>query len=181
MSRKRKPFSNELFYHVVSRGVRREPIFIDQSDFSTFMYTLTQIYKQFPYELPSYCIMNNHYHLLIRIKSHSLAQFMHCLNNRYACYFNNKYGYSGRVFDQNYFSSTVYNQESLLKVSKYIHLNPLKAHLVKDPADYPWSSYSFYKLGNVYPPSFIPITHLLDKFTGTTLEQRKRYCEYVEE
>ncbi|MBE4907064.1 transposase [Bacillus luteolus] len=181
MSRKRKKFYNELFYHVVSRGVRREAIFINHSDFSAFLYILNQTYDQFSYELPSYCLMNNHYHLLIRIKSHSLAEFMHCLNKRYASYFNNKYGYSGRVFDHNYFSSAIYTYESLLKVSKYIHLNPLRAHLVKDLVDYPWSSYSFYKSGNVYPPTFIPIAHLLDTFNGTINEQRRSYCDFVEE
>ena len=181
MARKNRIWIEGLYYHVVSRGVRQEPIFREQKDYSTFLYILTQLYQEkIPFELPSYCLMNNHFHLLIRTKTLSISRFMYCLNKRYATYFNNKYNFSGGVFEKRFFASPIYTTESFLNVSRYIHLNPLKAKLVKRPEHYPWNSYSFYKETSTLPPIFIPINQVLNKFPGSTIDQRKAYCLYVE-
>jgi putative transposase len=170
-----------LYFHVVCRGVRQEILFRSKQDFSTFLYIVDQLYGELPFELPSYCIMNNHYHFLIRTKSIPISKLMYLLNSRYALYFNNKYGYCGHVFEKNYYASRVYSSDGLLRVSKYIHLNPLKAQIVKKPEHYPWSSYSFYKKPTTIPPIYINQSEIFQYFNGDLRERRDAYTQFVEE
>lgn len=181
MSRNSRILKQELYYHVVSRGVRQEVLFRKQEDYSTFLYIIDQLYKEVPYKIPSFCLMNNHYHLILQTSSLPISNFMYLLNRRYATYFNNKYCFSGHVFEKSYFSSPIYSREGLLTVSKYIHLNPLKAKIVKKPEHYPWSSYSFYKNHTIIPPIYINLNEVLLNYDGSLLEKKKAYTIFVEE
>ena len=144
MGRKRRTWSADHFYHVVSRGNRRDALFKDVNDFKAFLYILDQTYEKTPFELSAYCLMTNHYHLQIRSQEQPLSKVMALLNKRYANYYNTKYQLTGHVYEKRYFDKLIDSPKAMLEISRYIHLNPLKAHMVKHPKDYPWSSYTFY-------------------------------------
>ncbi len=145
MPNKHRVFLPGQFYHIGSRGNRKEPLFLDGEDYSKFLQLITEIYEQYPtIRLASYCIMTNHYHLQICSSEVSLSKVMHLLNKRYAYYFNKKYDQTGHVFEKRFFSKPVLGGAGLLKVSHYIHFNPVNAFIVPKPQQYQWSSYSAY-------------------------------------
>lgn len=101
---------------------------------------------------------------------------MAIINKRYANYYNTKYCFTGHVYEKRFFDKIILGKEGMLKVSRYIHLNPVKAKMVKCPENYPWSSYAFFKFPNLIAPSYVNINHLLDCCEGTLEERRERYC-----
>lgn len=131
-------------YHITNRGNHKETIFLDDEDYITYLSLIRntlEFYKDFNYKLLCYCLMSNHVHLLLKTDSQSPSFFMRRLNSLYVKYFNNKYDYVGHLFQERYFSNIITSEFELLEVSKYIHLNPVKAKIVKMPETYKWSSY----------------------------------------
>jgi hypothetical protein len=120
--------------------------------------------------------MTNHYYLLVRSPETSLSKLMSLLNKRYANYYNTRYGLTGHVFEKRFYDEIVEDRAGMLQVSRYIHLNPVKAKMVERPEWYPWSSYHLYKGNDHNPPPFIDIQHILNFFVGTTEEKRQSYC-----
>ncbi|MBU9712796.1 transposase [Evansella tamaricis] len=131
-------------YHVISRGIRRSPIFLCPGDFIKFNRVLDNTLQYTPYHLHAYCLMTNHYHLLVGTKSDPLHKIMHSINGSYATWFNKKYKLSGHVFENRYSSHPVPSDYGLMAVSAYIHNNPLAANMIDDPIYYPWSSLQYY-------------------------------------
>jgi putative transposase len=121
--------------------------------------------------------MNNHYHLQMRSMKYPLCKLMALINKRYANYYNTKYRLTGHVFEKRYYDKVIEDKEGMLGVSRYIHLNPVEAKMVKNPEFYPWSSFYFYKNPNSLPPSFMNMDSLLDFYEGTPMQKRKKYCE----
>jgi putative transposase len=179
MPYKKRIWVPHYFYHVVCRGNRRDPLFRCQTDFQSFFQILENINKKYPFELASYCLMTNHYHLQIRSQEVSLSKVMSLINKRYANYYNTRYRLTGHVFEKRYFDKLIEGKEGMLEVSRYIHLNPVKAKMVKHPESYPWSSYYFFEDERYTPPNFINIHHILDYYLGTLKEKREKYCESV--
>lgn len=134
----------DQYYHIGSRGNRREPLFLSGEDYSKFLQLITEIHEEYPINIASYCIMTNHYHLQISSSVVSLSKVMHLLNKRYAHYFNKKYDQTGHVFEKRFFSKPILGAASMAKVSHYIHFNPVTACIVPQPQQYQWSSYSSY-------------------------------------
>lgn len=131
-------------FHIVNRGNRKEKIFLDDMDFGVylgFIKDTLDYYKEYEYKIISYCLMSNHIHLLLKTTHSSPTNFMRRLNSLYARYFNIKYGTVGHLFQERYYSKFVDSDVALLEISKYIHLNPVKANLVTNPLYYRWSSY----------------------------------------
>ena len=120
--------------------------------------------------------MTNHYHLQIRSKEASLSKVMSLINKRYANYYNIKYKLSGHVFEKRFYDKLIEGKEGMLAVSRYIHLNPVEAKMVKKPEDYPWSSYLLFNNQHIPPPSFMKVEHILDYYLGTEEEKRETYC-----
>ncbi|MDG5786655.1 transposase [Evansella sp. AB-P1] len=131
-------------YHVTSRGNRRSPLFLEEKDFLKFISILDDTFQWTPYNLHAYCLMTNHYHLLIGTKSDPLQKLMHAINGSYAIWFNKKYHLSGHVFENRYTRHPVPSDYAFMTTSAYIHNNPRAAKLMEDPIHYPWSSYSLY-------------------------------------
>ncbi|MBU9722268.1 MULTISPECIES: transposase [Bacillaceae] len=131
-------------YHVISRGVRRSPIFLSTNDYLQFFRILNNTMEYAPFKLHAYCLMTNHYHLLISTQMDPLNKVMHCINGSYATWFNKKYKLSGHVFENRYASHPVPSDYKIMTVSAYIHNNPLAANITDDPIKYPWSSYYHY-------------------------------------
>ena len=128
------------FYHIVSRGVDQALIFYDEHDYKKFISYLEIFCKEFNTSIHSYCLMNNHIHLLVETKKANLSDFMRRLLGDYAMYFNHKYLRVGHLFQGRYKSSLLDNDNYLLEVSRYIHLNPCKAGIINHPELYKWSS-----------------------------------------
>ena len=142
----------DQFYHIGSRGNRKEPLFLSGEDYSKFLQLMTEIHETYPFTIATYCLMTNHYHLQICSSEVPLSKVMALLNKRYAHYFNKKYDKTGHLFEKRFFSKPVLGAAGMTKVSHYIHYNPVNASIVPQPQLYQWSSYpSYYYSYTSYP------------------------------
>ncbi len=132
---------NGALYHITSRGNARQAIFLNGEDFSDFLGILNSVVKRYNFLLHAYCLMNNHYHLLVETPEGNLSKGMRQLNGLYAQRFNQKHQRVGHLLQGRYQSILVDKENYLLELSRYIVLNPVRAGIVKDPKDYRWSSY----------------------------------------
>jgi REP element-mobilizing transposase RayT len=179
MGRKKRIWIPQSFYHVTARGNRRENLFNDEGDFNTFFYILQTVHKKTPFELASYCLMSNHYHLQLRSEEQSLSKVMSLINKRYADYFNTKYNYSGHVFEKRFFDHVINSDFRMLETSRYIHLNPVEAGMVLKAENYMWSSYRHYLYAQ--GGQLLNSDVILSSFSGNLGEKRRKYREFVEE
>jgi REP element-mobilizing transposase RayT len=131
---------------VTARGNRKSNIFKEEEDFRTYLTILEDAIEYFngQYEIMCYCLMDNHVHILLKTKIKHIKYFISRLNSIYAKFFNNKYNYLGHLYQKRYFSELIRSDLQMLETSRYIHLNPIKANMVKKPDEYKWSSYSMY-------------------------------------
>ena len=136
-------------YHIVSRGVGRQLIFEDDADRDKMLELVRKRIVQPGGELLAWCLMGNHYHLLVHFELDRLARCMQGFNTAYARYFNVRYGRSGYLFQGRFASEAVQDDEQLLTVVRYIHQNPWKASIVGS-CDYRWSSYREYLGGPLF-------------------------------
>ena len=141
-SNKREQGESE-YYHVIARGVNQGDIFHDRADRIRFLETLQTLLQRHGARVDAWCLMNNHYHLLMKGKLENLSALMKELNSSYALYFNKKYQRVGHLFQGRFKSYPVESDEYYLTVLRYIHHNPQRAGIC--PCDtYPWSSYRSY-------------------------------------
>jgi len=136
-------------HHVIAKGNRGNLIFENNYDRRKFLFILSDLIKKYKFILYAYCLMDNHFHLLVETGHYSLSEMMRQLLTRYAVYYNKKKNISGHLFGDRYKSILVDKDNYFITVLRYIHRNPTKAHLVKDIANYRWSSYKDYiKMNN---------------------------------
>lgn len=128
-------------YHITSRGVRRQAIFEDDRDRNLLLSILGDVVDLRRWRCHAYCLMSNHYHLVIQTPQPNLSAGMHHLNLRYARRFNARYGHAGHLFDRRFSSLLIRSDWHLLEAIRYVVLNPVRARLCGDPNDWPWSSY----------------------------------------
>lgn len=142
-------FQKGSYYHVYNRGNRKQPIFLNSKDYTRFIEKVSEYKENFPLTVESYCLMPNHYHMLIRQDSFvPLTSFMLRLGTSYSKYFNIKYDLTGSLFQGPFKAKKVDSDEYLLHLTRYIHRNPisiLKPHV--SLRNYPWSSYSAFLNG----------------------------------
>ncbi len=131
-------------YHVMVRGNERKDIFNNNDDKEKFRKILIKTKKKTKLELYSYCLMNNHFHIVIREREESISSIMKRLNVSYAYYFNKRYDRVGHVFQGRYKSEPIEDDRYLISAVRYVHNNPVKAEIVNNPYDYKWSSYREY-------------------------------------
>jgi putative transposase len=132
------------FYHVTSRGNERGKIFFSEADYGKFLSYLGKAKEKYGIILHAYVLMTNHYHLLLETPDANLSKVMHYLNGSYTTYINVKKKRSGHLFQGRYKAIIVDRDSYLGELSRYIHLNPVRAGLVKKPEEYPHSSYKTY-------------------------------------
>ncbi|AQP99249.1 hypothetical protein B0W48_05180 [Pseudoalteromonas aliena] len=144
MSRPLRIEYENAFYHVMNRGRGRENTFLSDDDFKHFLYCIEQASLRFNIEVHSYCLMTNHYHLLIKTPDANLGRAMKHINGLYTQYFNRTHNTDGALFRGRYKAVLVDADNYLLHVSRYIHRNPIETStpLVDELIDYKWSSYS---------------------------------------
>ena len=140
MPRTARKIGNSGFYHIVARGIGKQIIFEEENDYLLFLGLLKKYLKEENAVLHAYCLMDNHFHLLLKIDS-GMDRLMKKISTAYVFYFNSKYERVGHLFQDRYRSIPVEDDPSLLSVVRYIHNNPAKAGIC--PANrYRWSSYS---------------------------------------
>jgi REP element-mobilizing transposase RayT len=132
---------SETFNHITARGNARQTLFVDDADRRTFLETLELTLTRHGWICHAYCLMTNHYHLLIEAPEPSLGAGMLLLNGTYARYFNRRHALVGHVFQGPYRAEPIAHEGHLLETCRYIALNPVRAGLVTRPYDWPWSSY----------------------------------------
>jgi REP element-mobilizing transposase RayT len=132
------------FYHVTSRGNKQRDVFKSQRDREKFLSYLGSATERYGAVIHSYCLMNNHYHLLLETPGGNLSQIMRHVNGAYTTYFNVKRKRSGHLFQGRYKSILVEADSHAKELSRYIHLNPVRAKMVVHPKEHPWSSYQAY-------------------------------------
>ncbi|MCA0986957.1 transposase [Guptibacillus algicola] len=179
MVRKRRVWLPNHFYHIVSRGNRKDLLFKDDKDYRVFFYILEEVYESYPFEISSYCLLSNHYHLQLRSQHFPISKIMAIINKRYATYFNSRYELTGHVFERRYFGEVLETVGDMLEVSRYIHLNPVKAGISTQPQAYKWSIYSHYFSGRSRVVPYLKTSVLLEGYPGTIKEKREEYCNYV--
>lgn len=133
-----------LLYHITSRGDGRKDIFHNDTDCVKFIEYLKAVKDKYKVYVYAYCLMANHYHLLLETSQPNISRAMQQLNTAYTVYYNVKRGKTGHLFQGRYKSVLVDKDNYLLELTRYIHLNPVKAKIVDSPEKYPWSSYNEY-------------------------------------
>ena len=174
MVRKNRVWFPGAKYHITSRGLRKSPLFYDDHDRYKYLGLLKETIEQYPFHLQAYCLMTNHIHLQMESIETAPSQILKQLHTKYAKYFNKRYDFSGHVFESRYGSELITDIDYELEVNRYIHLNPVKANLVKKPEDYRWSSYRTYFLQKENP---LLSTHQILSYFPTP--PTKYYLEYI--
>lgn len=131
----------EAFYHIFSRGVNRQKIFVDTFDFQKFLKRLENLKGKFDHSIYCYCLLPNHFHLSLQTRKTPISKIMSSLLISYSMYFNRKHDRVGPLFQDRFRSVLIEKDSYFLELSRYIHLQPVRTGLVEDPIDYPWSSY----------------------------------------
>jgi REP element-mobilizing transposase RayT len=142
-------------YHIINRGVERRDIFYDDTDYIFFLELLYALNQDYNIIIHTYCLMTNHYHLLLETKQNNLSKAIQYLNDKYAKYFNKKYKRVGHLWQGRYKSYSLYDDAHFWIVAKYIERNPIKANIVKHVSSYKYQSFfewnnrsKYYKLLN---------------------------------
>ncbi len=134
--------------HVVQRGNNRQVCFASDADLAAYANWLAEGSAKYGLEIHGWVFMTNHVHLLLTLATEEgVSRFMQFIGRLYVRYFNEVYGRSGTLFEGRYRSSLVHDREYLLSCLQYIELNPVRAGMVRDPGDYPWSSYRAHAFG----------------------------------
>jgi len=128
------------FYHITSRGNERRKIFFSKTDYKKFKEYLSDAQKKYNYRLHCYVLMTNHYHLLIETPDGNMSKVMHYLNGAYTNYINRKRNRYGHLFQGRYKAILVDHYSYLLELSRYLHLNPVRAGMVSKPGEYEYST-----------------------------------------
>lgn len=143
MPRTIRQISNTKVYHVILRGIDKQDIFLSTKDYHKFLEVLKETNEKYEYDIYSYCLMNNHVHIIIYDKEDNLSKIMQSIAISYSLYFNKKYNRVGHLFQNRYLSKEIEDKEYLKTACRYIHQNPLKAGIEKTE-NYKWSSYNEY-------------------------------------
>jgi len=167
-------------YHITSRGDRREAIYEDDNDRSAFISVLEGVCDTYNWVCHAYCLMSNHYHLLIETPDANLSKGMRQLNGLYTQTYNRTHGRVGHVFQGRYKAILVEKENYLLELSRYIVLNPVRAGIVRSVRDWPWSSYRA-TIGQVKGSKCLNVDWLLGTFGKRKSNAVKRYKIFVSE
>ncbi len=149
MARKER-LTESGYYHVINRGVERRSVFLDEEDYHQFLDLMLVIAKEYNLIIHSYCLMSNHYHILLETKDNNISKAIQFLNDKYAKYFNKKYERVGHLWQGRFKSYYLFDDIHFWYVSKYIERNPLKANIVNKIENYVYQSYFQWKNNSKY-------------------------------
>jgi putative transposase len=164
-------------YHVTARGNRRQTVFVDGRDYAKFLGLLGQIVARFTWHCHAYCLMGNHYHLVIETPQGDLSGGMQLLNGGYAQWFNRRHELDGHVFQGRFHAVVVESDWHLVELSRYLALNPVRAGLAADAGGWAWSSYSAVLRGN--QPAFLNVSRVLEHFGAEPERARRAFHSFI--
>jgi REP element-mobilizing transposase RayT len=165
-------------YHVNTRGNDGAKTFRDVWDFAGFFTILEEVIERMGWRCHAYVLMTNHYHLIIETFEENLAAGMQLLNRWYSQRFNRRHDRTNHVFGAPYWSELVTSDEQLLENVRYVLLNPVRARICDDPADWPASSYNA-TVGTAPVPPFLSVDEVLALFHKHPARARIRFAEFV--
>jgi REP element-mobilizing transposase RayT len=168
------------FYHITSRGNERRSIFRANGDYERFIGYLALATERYGARIHCFCLMPNHYHILLETPRANLRSILHHLNTSYTNYFNTRTGRVGHLFQGRYRAILVNKDSYALELSRYIHLNPVRARIVKGPLHYYWSSYLAYT-GKEREWKWLQTEFILGQISVNEREAWRKYQRYVEE
>jgi putative transposase len=166
-------------YHVISRGDVRQEIFLDIQDRKSFLKNLEHCIKVHNIICHAYCLMDNHYHLLIETPEPNLSSAMRDINGNYTQKFNFRHGRVGHVFQGRYKSFLIEKELYLLEVARYIVLNPVRAKIVQSAHDWRWSSYGA-TTGRSNSPNWLHVDWILNFFGEGKKDAQNQFRKFVE-
>lgn len=149
MARPYRLQAKDCLYHITNRGNNKKKIFINTYDYEKFLQYLLIAKDKFKFYICAYCLMSNHYHLLIKTSQPNLSKIMHYINTSYTAYYNRKKDKIGHLFQGRYKSLVVDGDSYFLELTRYIHLNPVKAKIALSPDTYRWCSFKGYMRSGV--------------------------------
>lgn len=173
MPRINRKISYTKTYHIILRGIDKQDIFLCENDYCKFLETLNKVKKQYECDIYSYCLMNNHVHIVIYDKGNKLPKIMQSIEISYSLYFNKKYNRVGHLFQNRYLSKNIEDREYLKMVCRYIHQNPQKAG-IGSIEDYKWSSYKEY----IKNPKIINNNVLLKIFSEDLEKAKNEFIKF---
>ncbi len=159
------------FYHIYSRGNRRQVIFLSEEDRYYFLKVLYEACERFGVHVHVYCLMDNHYHLILETPDANLSRIMHFINASYAIYLNKKRELCGHLFQGRFNAILIQADTYARALTIYIHGNPVRKKIVERPEDYPWSTCQDY-YGIRRPPNWLDTAVILNTF-GNSLDLLK--------
>ena len=165
------------FYHVTSRGNEQKDIFKSKSDREKFISYLESASIRYGAVIHAYCLMSNHYHLLVETPHANLSQIMKHINSSYTIYYNVKRKRAGHLLQGRFKAILVDGDVYAKELSRYIHLNPVRAKIITVPEDYPWMSYRYY-IGEK-APDWLTTGFTLADFSKDTQTARIKYKDFV--
>ena len=144
MARRPRVHFPGALYHVIARGNQRQDIFLAEEDFKTYLSYLSEYKSKYSFYVYAFALMRNHVHLLVEVKDTSLSRIMQVLQFRYTRCFNKRYRKVGHLFQGRYRAILCDKDQYLLELTRYIHLNPVRAGIVEVPEKYPWTGHLSY-------------------------------------
>lgn len=166
------------FYHVMNRGLERREIFRDQKDYEIFLSLCLEIHKRFKVIFHAYSLMPNHYHLMVETPDGNLSRALRHLDGVYTQGFNKRKRRVGPLFQGRYKAVLIEKESYSLELSRYIHLNPLKAKMVKRPEDHAYSSFRYY-VSKGKKPEFLETDWLLGQFHKNFPEAKENLYQFT--
>lgn len=157
MPRHARTLSPSGIYHAISRGINKTIIFEEPGDYSMFLEIVKKCKEAIGFKVLAYCLMNNHYHIVIDIPDNRPDIIFKKINTSYACYFNSKYERTGHLFQDRFHSEPILNEIQLIRTIAYIHRNPVKAGICTKIEDYMFSSYNdiLWRRGRIVSPDVL--------------------------
>jgi len=170
---------DEALYHVTSRGNEKKTIFKDDADRNIFLDILYKVNKRYNWICYGYCLMDNHYHLVIETPDGKLSRGMRQLNGVYTQIFNKRHERVGHIFQGRYKAILIQKESHLLEVCRYVVLNPVRAKAAKSIEDWKWSSYRA-TAGKDKSHPCLTTDWILGQFAKQKKTAEKKYKEFVE-
>ncbi|MCF6147599.1 MAG: hypothetical protein E3K37_02965 [Candidatus Kuenenia sp.] len=169
------------FYHVMNRGNHRENIFLDTHDREKFYEIVGNIESRYGIIVYVFVLMSNHYHILLETPHANLSRAIQRLNGDYALYFSRRHKRPGHLFQGRYKAMLVEKETYLLELSRYIHLNPFRAGLARNPEEYKWSSLPAYATGKAHFPFTLHWEWIASRFGKKKDSATGKYLEFIRE
>jgi putative transposase len=180
MSRDFRPAVPYGVYHCFIRGIRGLPIVHDDFDRRRWLGILRYVVERHGWRCFAYCLMTNHYHVVVQTPEGDISAGMHRLNWLYAYRFNERHGFTGHLFERRFDSVLIESDRQLLETVRYVELNPVRAGICVDPAGWVWSSHRA-AIGAERPPSFLDVSMVLDQFSSDRAQAQRAYRAFAME